>query len=175
MCEKSKGATSAVDCARKMHVVLADPNYFSLGHNEREHPWRVLDGVRSDCQTLSYLLKFALDHEGLTGANIMYVYGSTDTKCVSESPGAQETRTHGDHGQESIWVSDNGWNRYDACCVYSSTWFAGGLTFDETSGLKILQGWVGPPCTAVKQRWRWKDGEGSYHECGAPIPCPPCP
>jgi hypothetical protein len=173
VCRTSVGATTGVECARKMHRALDPNDCFDLDHQDWQNPWRVLDGVKSDCKTLSYLLKSAIGHQGLSGADVTYVYGSTDMDFVSMSPDAQQWRSHGDHGNETIWVDNGGWNRFEACCVYGGVWFLGGVLADKTSGLDVLHAFAGPRCERQRQHWRWVDGQGNRHECGDPIPVPP--
>jgi hypothetical protein len=172
VCNTSAGAATNVECARKMQHELK--NHFDLNSNYKSHPWYVLDGHNADCETLSYLLRFALENAGTPGANVMYVYASTDTTCTSGNNQAHEWRTCGQHGQEALCMWLPAYNSWVACCVLSQVWLPGGADWDKPNGLQVLQEYVGPPCASGKQWYTWGAPQDP-HQCGPSVRCPPCP
>jgi hypothetical protein len=172
VCNTSDGATSEVECARKMQHELS--NKFDLDGRYWSHPWYVLDQHPGDCKTLSYLLKFALDHEGLPGASIVYVIGSTDANCTSANEFAQEPKRPDcpTHGSEKIYVYDPRFNNYEACCLYGQVFLPGGKDWDKTNGLDVLRQWVGGPGPNNWQWYTWFDVSGSPHQCPPSVVCP---
>lgn len=173
VCSTSAGATTGVECARKMQHELK--NHFSLNANYQDNPWYVLDGHDADCETLSFLLKSALQHHGLSGANVMYVYASRDASCTSASRTAWERNRCSVHGDEILCLWLPAFNHWVACCVYNGLWFPGGTDWERSSGLPVLQEYV-CPCVPgqEKQWWTWGAPENP-HKCTASVPCGPCP
>jgi hypothetical protein len=179
VCSASAGATTNVECARKMQHVLKDR--FDLSYGDPNSPWKALDdppaGHKAECKTLSILLTHALAYEGLTGAYVMYAYASTDTNCTSDKDSACEWRTPPcpTHGAESLCLWLPAYNAFMGCCVYGGRWFPGGTLWDENSGLAVLRHCVCPPATG-EQWYTWWDNQqpSQPHQCLGPV-SPPCP
>ena len=155
-----KGAPDGI--AGEIH----DPLVTKFAYTYLENAWKVLDGTKADCDTLSRCMLAAVKLLGV-GGSVDNVYASTDAECLDP-----QTRPcpGGVHGSEALAVIQGGvYNRYETCCIVNDKWYPGGIAGHKDSALEILRLWLSK--TGVYQVWIYHDPP-LWRECFDPGPNP---